>query len=370
MKSLSSLWIRLLPVMFLVVACSERATPAGEASASTTSPPAPAKDANVARVSQAAFGQPFPASTLTDVNPASGTGGRVNLGDAVGKRPMIFLYWIAGRPRSEKMLQDIERIVREAGPDKASFYSIVKERPGADLPQILERIKALGIHAPVLNDTDFALGQQLGVRSVPAVAIVDGQGILRLTNGGSLQQVLEFNMDLEAAIRRVTTKGSLGTYGALPRYEPVSELIGKPSPDFEAPLIGPTGTMKRWSSLIDSKKVNVLVFWSVDCPHCKKSLPQINDWLKQHPGEINIVTAANIPDDAARVKTEEYVRLSQFVFPTLLDRGLEIGELYQVTSTPTILIIRPDGVVDSVLLGEADFGKAIEAKAKELSGKS
>ncbi len=372
MKSLSSMSFRLLPVMLLVVACSEPSTPAGQAKAPAAAhshAPDP-KDANVVRVPAVAFGQPFPAGSFTDLNPASGTGGKVNFADSVGKRPVIFLYWIAGRPRSEKMLQDLERIVEEAGPGKAAIYGIVRERPGSEIPMIVERIKAMGVHAPVLHDPDFVLGQQLSVRSVPALAILDAEGTLRLTNGGSLQQVLEYNMDLEAAVRRVTTKGAIGTYGILPRYEPVSELIGKKSPDFEAQLLGPTGTMRRWSSLIDPKRLNVLVFWSVDCPHCKKSLPEINNWLKQHPGEINVVTAASIPDDAARVKTEEYVRLSQFVFTTVIDRGLEIGELYQVTSTPTILLIRPDGVVDSVLLADADFAKAIVAKTKELNGKS
>jgi hypothetical protein len=38
-----------------------------------------------------------------------------------------------------------------------------------------------------------------------------------------------------------------------------------------------------------------------------------------------------------------------------------------VISTPTVVVIRPDGVVDSVLLsGETDFGHALELKKREI----
>lgn len=364
----SSMLIRLLPALVLVAACSGPSTPAEvpKAAAPTTSG---SNEGKLVRVPAVPFGEPFPAGVYRDVNPASGTGGSVDLAAAVGKRPVAFVYWMAARPRSEQMLQDVERIAAEAGAGKVAVYGVVRERPGVDLPQIVERIRALGVKVPVLDDRDFRLGQQLSVRSVPALAILDGEGKLRLGNGGSLKQVLEYNMDLEAALRRVGTKGTLGTYGQLPRYEPVNELIGKPSPDFEATVLG-SGETKRWSRLIDPTRVNVLVFWSVDCPHCKKSLPEINDWLRSNPDGVNLVTAASVGDAAARAKTAEYCRLSGFVFPTFEDREMQIGERFQVTSTPTILIIRPDGVVDSVMTGEADFAKTIAERKKALLGRS
>src|SRR6185503_10961338 len=173
---------------------------------------------------------------------------------------------------------------------------------------------------------------------------------------------------VEGAIARVASTGSIGTYGILPRYEPVNEMVGKRSPDFEGPSID-GGAMQKWSSLIDPHKLNVMIFWSVDCPHCKKSLPILNDWLRQNPGQVNVVSLANVMDDAQKVKTRDYVQLNQFVFQTMEDRGMKIGELYQVTSTPTVLIVGPDGVVDSVLLGEAaDYGKTFMERRKELLG--
>jgi hypothetical protein len=50
-----------------------------------------------------------------------------------------------------------------------------------------------------------------------------------------------------------------------------------------------------------------------------------------------------------------------------VDEDMQIGATYQVISTPTVIVIRPDGIVDSVLLsGETDLGAALEAKRREI----
>ena len=44
-----------------------------------------------------------------------------------------------------------------------------------------------------------------------------------------------------------------------------------------------------------------------------------------------------------------------------------LASLGTLISTPTVLVIRPDGVVDSVLLsGETDLGAALEIKKREI----
>ena len=219
---------------------------------------------------------------------------------------------------------------------------------------------------PVLDDQDYRIGQQLRVRTVPNVSIIDRGGILRLTNGASLSQVLGYEVDLTDAIRRAADRGSLMTYGYLDRYYPAKELEGKSCPDFTAPLLT-TSVEKRWHSMLDDEKLNVLIFWSVDCPHCRKSLPQIDSWLRKHPGWVNVVSAATVDNEVMKNKTQEYCRLNGFVFPTLLDKDSRIRDKFQVTSTPTLVIVGPDGVIDSVVVSSySDFGEMIEEKRRKL----
>ena len=68
-----------------------------------------------------------------------------------------------------------------------------------------------------------------------------------------------------------------------------------------------------------------------------------------------------------RSRTRQYCELNQFVFPTLVDKTQVISHLYQVTSTPTIVIIGPNGVIDSVITsGTQDFGRKVEESKRRL----
>ena len=203
---------------------------------------------------------------------------------------------------------------------------------------------------------------------VKRINIVDSAGKLRLANGASLLQVIGYEQTVGTAIERVAKQGDVGSYGYLERYYPVNELVGKECPDFKAPLLS-SSIEQRWSRMIKEDHVNVLIFWSVNCQHCRRELPLINAWLRQNQEGFNVISAAGVPDDVTRTRTKEFCDINKFVFPTLVDRDLKISNLYQVTSTPTILFIGPDGVVDSVMLSTADdFGAIANQKKKELLG--
>ena len=313
------------------------------------------------------FGEKFPAWSFANLNEGVGGPAKIDIASVLGKKPVVFYYWIAGNTRSEQTLLDLQALVNSLGPQKIVLLAVAT--PGAvstDTLPIRQRVQALKVQVPVLNDDGFRLGRQLAVRSVPSINIVDTKGVLRLGGGGSLLQTIEYNMTVETAVRRVAQTGQLGTYGALPTYYPVTELIGKKSPDFDAICLN-DGVSRRWSSLLSRDKVNVLVFWSVDCPHCRESLPKVNTFLKGHAAEVNLIGAAKIVGEQMRTKTQDYIRLSGLDFTNLADQDLKIGDLFNVVSTPTFVIIRPDGVVDSVVLsGDADFGREFEEKIKEI----
>jgi peroxiredoxin len=310
------------------------------------------------------FGERFPAATFKNLNP--GGVETVDLAAVLGKKPVVLCYWIAGNPRADQFLMDVQAAVEEAGVDKVALYGVAYQRPGREAAQISPYLSNLGVKVPVLDDEGFVLGQQLRVQTVPNLTIIDADGILKVTNGASLSQALEYNMDLRAALERAARTGNVGPYGFLPRYHPVKELVGKSCPDFKAPLMS-DGAEYRFHNLIDDSKLNVLIFWSVDCPHCRKSLPELNTWLKKNHEDVNIVSAANVNSEETEVKTKEFCETNDFVFRVMYDRDSEISRLYKVTTTPTFVVIGPDGVVDSVLLsGLQDIGKALEQKKRQL----
>lgn len=324
--------------------------------------------AQQARVSPVLVGEPFPAGAYKNFNTQAGGPETIDLAASLGQRAVILVYWVAGHERADEMLRQVQEIADKVPADRAVIYGVAVSRPGRGPAEITKRLAELEIKFPVLDDSGFKVGQQLHVQTVPNVSIIDKQGKLRMTNGASLLQVVGYEQTVRTAIERAAKTGEIGSYGHLDRYYPVNELIGKPCPDFKAPLLS-NSVEQRWSGLIKEDHVNVLIFWSVNCPHCRKELPLINAWLRQNQANLNVISAAGIPDDTTKTRTKEFCDINRFVFPTLVDKDLAISNLYQVTSTPTILFIGPDGVIDSVVLSsDEDFGDLATRKKRELLG--
>jgi thiol-disulfide isomerase/thioredoxin len=359
MRFCSRTFLAAFAVALLAFACHAQSAP--------TAPAAPTAPPNFVKVPPIQFSEPFPPAKFANLNTSPGQPATVDLLTYLGKKPIVFVYWMAGNPRAEKILQDTAAVVDAAGKDKVALLAVASPVYGStDVTPIKTRSQALKLAMPVLYDEGFRVLQQLDVHAVPNISIVDGTGRLRLANGSALKQTLEYKLDLETAITRLATTGKIGTYGPLPQYYPVNELVGQKCPDFSAPTLTDP-TTKPFSSMLQPDKLNVLVFWSVDCPHCKAAMPKLNEWLKDHPEGMNVITAARVTDDATQKRTAEYCRLSGFVFPTLVDKDLEIAGRYNVISTPTIVIIRPDGVIDSALTsGEIDIGLALQARKQQL----
>jgi len=312
-------------------------------------------------------GEPFPAGVYDNLNAEAGGPDKIDLGEVLGKKPIVLHYWIPTNFQSEELFQQVQALAEEIGPEKLALYGVAVPRPPRlDVDKIRERTRELGIRVPVLNDDGYDIGQKLNVQSVPNISILDKEGRLRLTNGASLLQVLGYKLDLEKAIRDTAETGRLMTFGALDRYDAVKEMEGKPCPDFTAPLLS-TSVDQSWQSLRDDRKVNVLVFWTVDCPHCRKFLPEINAWLVENPGAGNIISIASVANDSTKLKTADYCRANDFKFPVLVDRDSRLGKLFRVSTTPTLLFIGPDGVIKSASTsGHSDFARTIEEMRRKL----
>ena len=176
-------------------------------------------------------------------------------------------------------------------------------------------------------------------------------------------------MDLEKLMRRAAAGRTIGTYGTLPTYQPVTELVGKSCPEFSAKSMGAQSASKMSEQIVDDR-VNAFIYWSVECPHCRKYMPMLNTWLKENPGKLNVVSVAAVANPAAKIKTEDFCELSEFDFPVLYDEDAVIRDLYMVTSTPTIVLIGPDGVVDSIVNADEDIGAAVEESHARLFPKN
>ena len=310
-----------------------------------------------------AFGEPVPVETYDNLNRAEGQASSIDLSQTVGKKSVILFYWIPGHPRSEMMFTAMEELVAAEG-GKVALFGVLTDRKDLTLEKISKRIESKGYRSPVLHDKGFKLGAGLGVRTVPDISLIDSGGNLRLAGGASFKQVIEYGLNLKELIVRAGGSMEIGTYGRLPAYYPVEELRGESCPEFQAARLR-DDVMQRSKSVIKKDKVNVLVFWSVDCGHCQKHMPVVNDYLKRKGDGINLVSIARIDNATMKTKTKEYTQFNGLVFETLIDTERNVSNLFYVTATPTMLVISPQGVVEDVLISGRDFESLLDSRKKQ-----
>ncbi|RME55221.1 MAG: hypothetical protein D6795_03335, partial [Deltaproteobacteria bacterium] len=211
---------------------------------------------------------------------------------------------------------------------------------------------------PVLVDERFELARMLRVQTVPNINIVDANGILRLAGGISLRQPIAPHSSVTIAdyLRDGLAGKGFVTIDQLPPYYPAFELVGKTIFDFS---LEDLVSKKRFSlgEKLEPKKLTLLVFWAVTCPHCQKAMPKVNAYYAEHRDRLNLLSIVKNRDEEGRRKTVHFARAHNFRFPVLEDTE-QVWENYRVISTPTFFVITPDGRIESAFI---DTRKGIAA---------
>lgn len=100
----------------------------------------------------------------------------------------------------------------------------------------------------------------------------------------------------------------------------------------------------------DTGKVVVFNFWFINCPPCKKEIPELNDLVAKYKENKNVVFIAIALDDAHRL--ENFLKLSPFNYNIVPD-GRFYSEKYGIKGYPTHVIVGKDGLVKFSTIGLA-----------------
>lgn len=110
------------------------------------------------------------------------------------------------------------------------------------------------------------------------------------------------------------------------------------APDFELTLLN--GESFRLSDHLGANVV-VLNFWATWCGPCRKEMPELAYFVKEHAEHPVVFVAINVGEPAEAV--DRYMRSEEFTFTVGLDIDSEVANQYRVRGLPTTVIISPDG---------------------------
>ncbi len=190
-----------------------------------------------------------------------------------------------------------------------------------------------------LGHVSTAEGVGIGVGVLVALVLI-GQGWLLL-------HLLQQNGRLLTRLDALEAAGPLGTAaGTRPAPAPAAPVAGLPvgsvAPSFA--LTGLHGETLTLDALRAATKPVLLVFSDPHCGPCNTLLPEIGQWQRQEASRLTIALISRGSVEENRAKGTEH-GLTQ----VLLQQDREVAERYQSYGTPSAVLIRPDGRIDSPL---------------------
>jgi methylamine dehydrogenase accessory protein MauD len=123
--------------------------------------------------------------------------------------------------------------------------------------------------------------------------------------------------------------------------------IGAPAPDVSLPdLDGEPWTLER---LTEAGQPVLLVFVDPACTNCNALLPDIGRWQREHADALTValVSRGTAADNRRKVAEHD-------VGPVLLQQDFEVATAFEVTGTPSAVLVAPDGAIRSPLAAGAD----------------
>jgi peroxiredoxin len=261
------------------------------------------------------------------------------------KGPVLIVYWLPGNRRSAELLQQYRDLIRDLVTAGVEVVTVTALNPSTTEADLLEAARALKLDVPVLLDERLALSTAFAIESVPALVLIDGEGIVRASGAKHFRHEVSEGVQFEAYLRKGLQTGEWETVAEMPHYDPTLELVGRPYMDFTLPDII-TLKLRRFGSLLSKDLENVVIFWSVRSLRSARLLSDLSRWYEEEgKNRVNMLSIASATDEAMRASTARFMSVRKVHFPVLMDHDEETKKLYRVSSIPVVMLIGPDGMI-------------------------
>ncbi|HKQ97728.1 MAG TPA: TlpA disulfide reductase family protein, partial [Candidatus Polarisedimenticolia bacterium] len=286
-------------------------------------------------------------------------------------KPVALIFWAPEFPDAERALVTLAKFLTKATP-QIETYAVSGRRDEQQDEEIWERFAMLDLPPalPLLIDDKFTVSQALTTTDVPDLAVFDGRGALVVAKIKDLAQALvssDFgNIPAETLLHKLSAGEPVDQIKNMFPYYPASRLVGHCAPSFTARRFNSAESF-TFTGRSPAGKPTLVMFWSSTCKHCQQEIPQMVDWVKKHPGVVDIVSVTHLKreknsDAEHRKVTEAYIREQKIPWLVLEDPDNAINELYESVSTPTTYIVSPGSTISEIwyYAHQGNFGEALE----------
>jgi peroxiredoxin/uncharacterized membrane protein YphA (DoxX/SURF4 family) len=183
------------------------------------------------------------------------------------------------------------------------------------------------------------------------VALLGGLVLVGLVGGQWWCMAHLLRQNGRLLVRLEALEAMLGTGGEAPSQNGAQRAAGLPvgtqAPSFSLPgLHGETITLE---ALRAPSKPVMLLFTDPNCGPCTALLPEVRRWQRDYAQKltISLISRGTLEENRAK-STEQGLR------GVLLQEEWEVSGAYQVPSTPSAVLVQPEGTIGSPVSGGAE----------------
>jgi peroxiredoxin len=306
---------------------------------------------------------------------ASDAGGKpVYLADYRG-RTVVLVFWSLDCDVCKKEIRELDEGISKKKNNMVILALTQNLNPDKNR-EAANELKKSSSSAVALFDTNNNTAGAFRMSGIPYFVLIDKGG--RLVGSGvfAVTQKLQTNTFVEDALT-ADKGGKLPEceFAELAAPEKYAKLIGKEPPNFK--LTDLNGNEE--SPLFYKGFANLLiVFWSPQCPHCRRELPRIVSLYEKKGKELNlkIVSVVGVPDkkdknfEGIAASARLIAMQDKLSFPVVLDIGAKSRVDYNVEGVPSLFLVDQSGRIRNAWSGESpNVGLNIECAIEKTAGK-
>ncbi len=144
--------------------------------------------------------------------------------------------------------------------------------------------------------------------------------------------------------------------------------VGKQAPELVLPLLSGEKTQFKLSS--QNGKVVILHFWATWCSGCKREMPVLSRFLKNHSANKNKVSVLAISIEKSRERKEVISQHPFYDFPLGLLADATVNDFPEVSLIPLTVVIDPQQKVAAIFSPNGIEAEGLKPKDLEKKRES
>ena len=121
------------------------------------------------------------------------------------------------------------------------------------------------------------------------------------------------------------------------------EVVGKSATSFAGNAWADSWFVGDSADVDLTSGVDLVVFWEVWCPHCRKEVPKLEEMSAKYKGKMDIVGLTRLTRDKSPEEVDAFLKENKVTYPVAKENG-KVAEHFAVSGIPAAALVK-DGTI-------------------------